>query len=107
MKLEIHTFDKELLPFLFQKEVVSPGEEVRLPGCSLKYDRTFSPRVVHFPQILHFEIELRDEEGPSNLVEWMKCRLKKKQVERLLIDSVEVPFEAANMKRILEEKGGF
>ncbi len=107
MRLEIHTFDRELLSYLFEREEVSQGEELKLPGCSLKYDRTFSPRVVHFPQIIHFEVLIGEREGASNLAEWMYCRLKKKQVERLVIDSSDIAFEPACVRKVLEEKSGF
>jgi hypothetical protein len=107
MRLEIHTFDRGLLSYLFEKEEVSQGEELKLPGFSLKYDRTFSPRVVHFPQIIHFEVLMTERNGPSELAEWMYYRLKKKQVERLLIDSSDVAFELNYMRKVLKEKSGF
>ena len=106
MRLEIHTFDKDMLPYLFGKEEIGQGEEIKLLGCSLKYDRTFRPRVIYFPQIIHFEVQINDIEGPSSLAEWMNCHLRKKQVERLMIDSSDVIFEIARVKKVLKEKSG-
>ena len=104
MKLEIHTFDKELLTFMFAKENVLEGEQIILPGVVLKYDRTLIRKVVHFPRIIHFELEVTNNDGPSNFAEWMNCRLKKKQVERILVESTEIPFDEASIRTALEDR---
>ena len=95
VRVEIHTFDKELLAHLFGAESVQPGDEIKEPGFLLRYERTFARKVIHFPQILHLCLYLSDKSSSQHAAAWLMSHLKKKQVEKLALDGVEVQFDAS------------
>ena len=102
MKLEVHTFDPELLCALMSVEPVPEGEMLELDGdARVVYVRTFTGRVKHFPQILHFEVELLNEKGPTSVSEWLFSHIGRRSIDRILVDYQDIRMDAARFRDAL------
>jgi hypothetical protein len=102
MKLEVHTFDPELITTLMGRKSVPEGDVLDLDqDARLIYIRTFTGRVKHFPQILHFEVELRSEEGPCKVVGWLFEKAGKKSIVKVMVEYKDVRMDAEQMRQLL------
>ena len=102
MKLEVHTFDPDLIFTLMGKELVPEGEVLDIDeDARLTYVRTFTGRVKHFPQILHFEVEMRSEEGPCKVVGWLFEQAGKRNIEKVMVEYKDVRMDAEQMRQLL------
>jgi len=102
MKLEVHTFDPELICALMGKETVREGEVLELGGdARLVYVRTFTGRVKHFPQILHFEVELLSAQGPCAVSAWLFGQVGRRSIDRILVDYQDIRMDAARLGEAL------
>ncbi|MDW5562848.1 MAG: hypothetical protein SA339_06435 [Methanomassiliicoccus sp.] len=102
MKLEIHTFDPELINALMGKQPVLEGEVLELGSdACLIYVRTFSGRVKHFPYILHFEVVLLSEVGASSVSAWLFQHVGSRNVERVLVDYQDTKLDMGRMIGLL------
>jgi hypothetical protein len=102
MKLEIHTFDPELLSMLMGREPVNEGDELSLNGgATLRYERTFSRRVKHFPLILHFSVEVDSDAGACEVVNWLFEHAEKRNLEKITVEYQDVRMDAEQMRNLL------
>jgi hypothetical protein len=102
MKLEVHTFDPELLTVLMSREPVSEGDEMVLSArARLRYDRTLSRRVKHFPLILHFTVEIDSDEGACEVVAWLFERAGKRNLEKIVVEYQDARMDAEQMRDLL------
>lgn len=101
MRLEVHTFDRELLSRLMGQEEVPEGSELSLEGVRLRYERTFTGRVRAFPQILYFDIEVRSDEAASAAVDWFMGRTSGRAVEKVVVSFEDTRMDAQEMRRLL------
>jgi hypothetical protein len=102
MKLEVHTFDRELLSVLMGKETVSEGDELALSDkARLRYDRALSRRVKHFPIILHFTVEIDSDEGACAVVTWLFERVGKRNLEKIMVEYQHARMDAEQMRNLL------
>jgi hypothetical protein len=102
MKLEVHTFDPELLNLLMGKDEVLEGDSMTLnENALLKYERTFSRKVKAFPRILHFTVEVGNDEGACAVVDWLFNQVDKRNLEKIVIEYRDVRMDAEEMKRLL------
>ena len=103
MRLEIHTFDPELLAVLMGRDTVKEGDELPLAdGSTLRYERTFGRRVKHFPLILHFSVEIRSESGPADIAEWLFDRAGRRNIEKVLVDYQDARLDASLLQGLLQ-----
>lgn len=102
MKLEVHTFDPELIAALMGKEDVSDGDELDLSDqAHLRYERTFARRVKHFPLILHFTVEVGSDQGACEVVAWLFERAGKRNLEKILVEYQDARMDAEQMRDLL------
>ncbi len=102
MRLEVHTFDPELISVLMDKEGVSEGDELVLSDLAhLRYERTFSRRVRHFPIILHFTVEIDSDEGACQVVAWLFDRIGKRNLEKIMVEYQDARMDAEQMRALL------
>ena len=102
MRLEVHTFDPELLTALMSREPVCEGDELALSArARLKYERTFSRRVKHFPIILHFTVEIDSDEGACEVVSWLFERVGKRNLEKIVVEYQDARMDAEQMRDLL------
>jgi hypothetical protein len=102
MKLEVHTFDPELLEVLMGKQSVNEGE-VRTLGkdVQLTYLRTFSGRVKHFPFILHFDVYITSPDGPCKVVDWLFEQAGRRNIVKVMVEYQDVKMDAQQMRQML------
>lgn len=93
MKLEVHTFDPELINALMRKPEVPEGEVLELGEARLTYVRTFSRRVKHFPRIIHFDVELLGDGGPSIVSAWLFEQVGRHSIEAIIVDYQDVKLD--------------
>jgi hypothetical protein len=102
MKLEVHTFDPELICVLMGMGSVPEGCDLALgDDAYLTYRRMFTGRVKHFPIILHFDVELRSERGACRVVDWLFERSTGRNVEKVVVEYQDVRMDAAQMRILL------
>lgn len=102
MKLEVHTFDPELINVLMRKDAVPEGDSILLgEDVRLTFVRTFSGRVRHFPLILHFNVELLSEQGACRVVGWLFDMAGQRSLEKIMVEYQDVRMDAEQMKRLL------
>ena len=102
MKLEVHTFDPELICVLMGMGAVPEGCDLALgDDAYLTYRRMFTGRVKHFPIILHFDVELRSERGACRVVDWLFERSTGRNVEKVVVEYQDVRMDAAQMRILL------
>lgn len=102
MRLEVHTFDPELLTRMMEKDPVPEGLVATISSeASLRYERTFSRRVKEFPRILHFAVDVASEEGACHVVEWFLERTSGRSVEKVVVEYQDVRMDVQEMKRLL------
>jgi hypothetical protein len=105
MRLEIHTFDPELLGALMGREPVSEGDELAFGDqARLKYERTFSRRVKHFPLILHFSIDVGSDAGACEVVNWLFERAGQRNLEKIMVEYQDARMDAEQMRNLLGGK---
>ncbi len=105
MRLEVHTFDPELLTALMSREPVREGDELALSAqARLRYERTFSRRVKHFPIILHFSVEVDSDEGAGEVVSWLFERVGKRNLEKIVVEYQDARMDAEQMRDLLGGK---
>ncbi|MGE5379396.1 MAG: hypothetical protein ACM3L5_00815 [Candidatus Saccharibacteria bacterium] len=102
MKLEVHTFDPELINILMGREPVREGDELLLSGgARLVYERTFARRVKHFPLIIHFSVNVDSDQGACDVVKWLFDRVGKRNLEKIVVEYQDVRMDAEQMKYLL------
>ena len=102
MKLEVHTFDPELLILLMGKDPVAEGDELRLSeNASLRYERTFSRKVKHFPIILHFSVGVSTAEGADQVVNWLFERAGKRNLEKIVVEYQDTRMDPGQLRDLL------
>jgi hypothetical protein len=102
MRLEVHTFDPELLGVLMGREPVNEGDELSFSDQSqLRYERTFSRRVKHFPLILHFSVDVSSDAGACEVVNWLFERVGKRNLEKIVVEYQDVRMDAEQMRDLL------
>lgn len=102
MRLEVHTFDPELLAILMGREDVREGEELSLSDdARLRYERTFSRRVKHFPLILHFSVDVGSDAGACEVVNWLFERVGKRNLEKIVVEYQDARMDAEQMRDLL------
>ncbi len=102
MKLEVHTFDPELIYVLMGKGTVPEGCDLVLGGdAHLTFRRMFMGRVKHFPIILHFDVELLSERGACTVVGWLFERSAGRNVEKVVVEYQDVRMDASQMRILL------
>lgn len=102
MKLEVHTFDPELINVLMGRRQVSEGEVLELGSdARLVYLRTFSGRVKHFPRVIHFEVEILGDGGASAVSEWLFGHVGRNSIDRIMVDYQDVKMDLDRMRGIL------
>jgi hypothetical protein len=102
MRLEVHTFDPELINVLMGKEQVKEGDELVLSdGAHLVYERTFARRVKHFPIILHFSVNVATDQGACDVVKWLFDKAGKRGLEKIMVEYQDVRMDAEQMRCLL------
>lgn len=102
MKLEVHTFDPELICALMGKVTVPEGCDMVLDeDAHLTFRRMFKGRVKDFPIILHFDVELLSERGACMVVDWLFERSNGRNVEKVVVEYQDVRMDAAQMRILL------
>jgi hypothetical protein len=101
MKLEVHTFDPDLLSSLMGSEAVREGDSLTLDHARLIYERTFARRVKVFPSIIHFTVEVGDDKGACAVVEWLFSHVGKMNLEKIVVEYKDVRMDAEEMRRTL------
>jgi hypothetical protein len=102
VKLEIHTFDPELVNALMGRQEVPEGEVLEMGGdARLIYERTFTGRVKHFPRVIHFEVEILGDGGASTVSSWLSEHIGRKSIDRILVEYQDVRMDLDRMRRLL------
>ncbi len=102
MKLEVHTFDPELLNVLMGRDEVQEGDSLILgEDAHLRYERTFSRRVKTFPRILHFTVEVGTDKGACAVVDWLFSRIGRRNLEKIVVEYRDVRMDSEEMRRSL------
>lgn len=105
MKLEIHTFDPELINALMNRQDVPEGEVLELGGVArLIYVRTFSGRVKHFPRVIHFEVEIIGDGGACTVSTWLSEHVGRSSIDRILVEYQDVKMDLDRMRCLLSER---
>ncbi len=100
--MEVHTFDPELLVVLMGEGAVPDGRTVTLgEDAQLTFCRMFRGRVKAFPIVLHFEVELRSDQGACRVVDWLFERCTGRNVEKVMVEYQDVRMDAAQMRQLL------
>ena len=103
MKLEVHTFDPELICVLMEMGTITEGCTLVLgEDAHLIFRRMFTGRVKHFPIILHFDVELLSELGACKVVDWLFERSTGRNVEKIVVEYQDVRMDAAQMRALLD-----
>jgi hypothetical protein len=103
MKLEVHTFDPEFVNALMRKQPVPEGEVLELGSdARLVYVRTFSGRVKHFPQIVHFDVELLTDRGSGMISSWLFEHVGRRSIERILVDHQDIKLDVDRLRDALD-----
>ncbi len=102
MKLEIHTFDPELINAMMGRQDVPEGEVLELGGdARLVYVRTFSGRVKHFPRVIHFEVEILGDSGASTVSSWLSEHVGRNSIDRILVEYQDVKMDLDRIRGLL------
>ncbi len=102
MRLEVHTFDAELINALMEKGAVQEGEALELGrDARLTYVRTFVGRVKHFPQIIYFEVEVLSDTGAAMVSSWLFNMVGKRNIEKVMVEYQDVKMDAGLMAAVL------
>lgn len=102
MRLEVHTFDPELINALMERSTVPEGEALELGNdARLTYVRTFIGRVKHFPLIIYFEVEVLTEAGAATVSSWLFDLVGRRNIEKVLVDYQDIKMDAGLMSAAL------
>lgn len=106
IKIEIHTYAKELIYDLWGKDSLSFGDEVKITDkVKLKYNGTeVFLTAERIPEIIHFILTLGSGVACGLVANWLYGKIKGRDVEKLIIERTEVEIEQGEIKRVIEEK---
>jgi len=104
IKIEIHTHDRKLLSDILENSSVSMGDETNISDqARIKYDGSYIRKALGFPEIIYLILTFSSGVSAGVIANWLYDKLKKKNIEKLIIDKTEVEINKEEITKIIIE----
>jgi hypothetical protein len=105
MKIEIHTHDRRLVSDLLGSSTITVNDKVQISGDAvLRFDGIYIRKAVGFPEIVYFSLTFGLGVSASLVANWLYNKLRKKKIEKLIIDRRVIEIDEGEIKKIIEER---